>query len=161
LTVFEQQFKILEKELDHINDISARMDGITQTTKNWAVATWAGSIALCIGKPVIWPFICMTGLLPIMFLYIDAHWRLLQSRSMFRVNKIREFLNDERLSKSIENNKFIDFIVYDPAAKTYKDDENYKFYVRYRKVINFPEVGYFYIPMSLLSIVIHFLLYLK
>ncbi len=80
---------------------------------------------------------------------------------MFRANKIQEFLNDERLSKSIEQGKFVDFVVYDPAAKTYKNDQNYINYVRLRKVINFPEVALFYIPMSLLSTTLHLLLFFQ
>lgn len=50
---------ILEKEIDTINDIIARMDGITQATKNWAIVTWAGSIALALSKPELLQYISL------------------------------------------------------------------------------------------------------
>ena len=155
---FEYQFRILEKELDHINDIASRMDNITQTTKNWAIVTWAGSIALCIGNKELWELIYLTGILPLIFLFIDAQWRFLQSRSMHRSIKIREFLNDDRLSKSIQKKEFVDFIVYDPAAKFYKKDEMYKKKVRFKKVFRYKEISFFYFPLTIISVGLFFML---
>lgn len=37
---FDFQLEILKKEIDSIKAIIARMDTITQTTKNWAIVTW-------------------------------------------------------------------------------------------------------------------------
>jgi hypothetical protein len=155
---FDLQFKILEKEIDHINDIASRMDNITQTTKNWAVVTWAGSIGLCLANQTLWQFIYYTGIFPLIFMFIDAHWRLLQGRSMYRSKLIQEFLNDKRLKKSIKAKKFVDFTVYDPAAKTSKNTPHYKKYVSYRKVLKYREILFFYLPLTLLSIAIFFIL---
>ena len=156
---FDLQFKILEKEIDHINDIASRMDNITQTTKNWAVVTWAGSIGLCLANKALWQFIYYTGILPLIFMFIDAQWRILQGRSMLRSALIQEFLNDKRLKKSIKAKKFVDFIVYDPAAKTFKNNPRYKKYVSLKKVIKYKEITFFYLPLTVLSIAIFFILH--
>lgn len=153
ITEIEQQLKILEVEIETINGIAARMDEITQKVKNWAVITWAGSIALLLGNQSLRVYLPLTGVLPLLFMFTDIQWRYLQRRSMFRIRKISEFLNDGRLGQSITEGRLVSFLVLDPAAKTYKGDHEYQSYVSRRRVLTFPEIAWFYPPMSLLSVV--------
>ena len=158
MDLLEQQMRLIEKEIDTINEIASKMDTITQTTKNWAIVTWAGSIALFLGKKELRPYLILTTILPFIFLFIDAQWRYLQRRSIFRVNQIRDFFNDGRLEKSFQQKKVVDFIIFDPAAKTFKEHPEYKEYVSLRRVLTYPEIRWFYLPLSLISLMLGLLL---
>jgi len=148
------QLEILKSELQSIDQTVERIDEITQTTKNWAVVTWAGLISLAVGQPELRKFIAFTAILPFLFWYIDGHWRHLQRRSTFRAIKIKEFLNDERLQKSFEQKRLIDFIVYDPIGHQYKGLPEYKKHVSTWRALNFLEVRNFYLGLIGISIVL-------
>lgn len=154
MEILEQQLRILEKEIDTINEILSKMDTITQTTKNWAIVTWAGSIGLLIGQAELRPYLALTFILPMLFMFIDAYWRYLQRRSIFRSNQIRAFLNDGRLLSSFEKKMVVDFTLYDPVARSMKDSHEYKEYVSLKPVLAYPEILWFYLPLSGISIVL-------
>ncbi len=147
------QLEILKIELSSIQDTTAKFVEFTQTTKNWAVGIWAGSIALLLGQQVdLSKYIIFTAVLPITFWHIDAHWRHLQRRVTYRETKIREFLNDERLLQSFQEKKIVDFTIYDPTGREYRDDPDAKKFSSLWKTFKYPEVLWFYFPMVLMSI---------
>jgi hypothetical protein len=146
------QLDILKSELQSIDQIIERMDEITQTTKNWAIVTWAGIIAIAIGQPDLRIYIVFTFVLPLFFWLIDAHWRHLQRRSIFRVLKIQEFLNDGRLLKSFQRKMLADFIVYDPIGHQYRGLPEYENYVSTWSVLNFESIRNFYLGLALISL---------
>ena len=146
------QLELLKMEIENINEIIGRMDEITQTTKNWAIVTWAGSIGLALGEPTLRAYIVLTAVLPLLFWYIDAHWRRLQARSTFRVAKIREFLNDERLVKSFEQKKLVGFVVFDPTGQQYKGSDEYKKATSIQHTVRYAEVRVFYLVLVLISL---------
>jgi hypothetical protein len=148
------QLDILKSELQSIDQIVERIDEITQTTKNWAIVTWVGIISIAIGQPDLRRFIIFTAILPLLFWFIEGHWRHLQKRSSFRSIKIKEFLNDERLPKSFEQKRLVDFIVYDPVGRQYRGLPEYKKYISTWKTLNFLEVRNFYLGLSAISIML-------
>ena len=144
---------LLKIEIQSIDQIIARMDGITQTTKNWAIITWAGSIAIALGQADLRNYIVLTAVLPFLFWYVDAYWRRLQARSIFRVRKINEFLNGERLVRSFEQKRLVGFTVFDPTGRQYNNlDEEYKKYTSIWRTLRFPEVSAFYLMMIFISL---------
>jgi hypothetical protein len=153
------QLEILKSELQTIDQTVERIDEITQTTKNWAIVTWAGIISIAVGQPELRKFIIFTAILPFVFWYIDGHWRHLQRRSTFRAIKIKEFLNDERLYKSFEQKKLIDFIVYDPIGHQYKKLPEYQKHISIRHTLNFSEVRNFYLGLIMISIALGVIFY--
>jgi hypothetical protein len=146
------QLELLKMEIEITNEIIGRMDEITQTTKNWAIVTWAGSIALALGEPTLRAYIALTAVLPLLFWYIDAYWRRLQARSIFRVAKIHEFSNDERLVKSFEQKKLVGFTVFDPTGRQYEGSDEYKKATSIQRTIRYPEVRVFYLVLVLISL---------
>ncbi|WP_420627196.1 hypothetical protein [Candidatus Leptofilum sp.] len=148
------QLAILKDELEHIQNTIARMDEITQTTKNWAILVWGGSVLLALGDPVLRDYLFFTALLPLLFWYIDGRWRYLQRRSSFRARKISQFLNDGRLTDSFQMGKLTNFTVYDPIGSQYdaKKDPDYANYVSMRKALSYAEVMGFYGALVLVSI---------
>ena len=151
---FNYQLDILKLELQSLDGIIERIDEITQTTKNWAIITWAGIVTVAIGQPDLRKFIIFTSVLPLFFWLVDAHWRHLQRRSTFRVGKIGEFLNDGRLLKSFEQKRLVDFSVYDPIGAQYKDIPEYKKHVSTWKAMNFKSVRTFYLSLAVISLLI-------
>jgi len=49
---FKYQLELLKLEIQSINETIGRIDKITQEAKNWAIVTWAGSIAIALGGTV-------------------------------------------------------------------------------------------------------------
>lgn len=152
IEALQYQLEFLKMEVETINEVVGRIDEITQTTKNWSVITWAGGIALGLGEPTLRPYIAFTAILPMLFWYIDAHWRSLQRRSTFRIARISEFLNSEELIESYKQKKLIGFTVLDPTGRQYRKDKEYKNFYSIRRTLGFPEVRSFYASLVLISL---------
>jgi hypothetical protein len=149
------QLDILKSELALIQDTAMRIVEFTQTTKNWAVGIWAGSIAILLGQQgSLSKYIIFTAVLPLSFWFVDAHWRHIQRRATYRQTKIREFLNDERLLKSFKEKKIIDFIVYDPVGHQYRELPDAKKFSSRWRTFKYPELLWFYLPLILISIIL-------
>ena len=145
------QLDFLKIEVDHIEKAIARMDQMTQTTKNWAVITWAGSIALTLGQQDLRIYIGLTAVLPLSFWFVDATWRRLQSRAIYRSNKISRYLNDG-LTESCTKGTLCNFTVFDIMATQYKHDEDYKKFTRLGRTLRYPEIMPFYLFFVLISL---------
>lgn len=149
---FNYQLEFLKLEFNSINQSIERIDQITQTTKNWAVLTWAGSIALAIGQGDLRRYILLTAVLPMLFWLIDAHWRRIQRSFIYRVQMISDFLNDSRLVESFQQRKLIDFTVLDPRGRQYKNTQEYKSFTRVIGTMWFREVAIFYSGLATISV---------
>lgn len=148
------QLSILSDEILYIQNIFDRIDKITQTTKNWAVITWASSISIFITNNDLNKFILYTTLLPILFWFIDAHWRHLQRRSGYRLIQINKFINSDSLHKSFKKGRLINFSILDPVGTQYKYDKKYKEYCTIRRTLWYKEIIIFYSGMIIISVII-------
>lgn len=148
------QLEILKMEIHTIDGIVGRMDEITQTTKNWAILTWAGGLGASLGSADLRKYAVLTALLPIVFWFTDAQWRRLQRRSTFRGAKIREFLNSPALPESFAKGKLVDFVVHDPIGWQYKGSDEYGKWVSMRKTLQYKEIAWFYGFQVLFSLLV-------
>ncbi len=130
------------------------MDQITQTTKNWAIVTWTASVGVILGKPELRPFVAATAILPLVFWVIDATWRRLQRRSVYRSRKISEFINDGRLLTAFEDGHFGDFSVLDPTGATHREEEEYRRHTSLRRTLFFREVWVIYWSLAFISLIL-------
>jgi hypothetical protein len=148
----DYQLDILKSEISVIQDATMKVIEFTQTTKNWAVGIWAGSIALLLGQQAdLSKYIIFTAILPLSFWFVDAHWRHIQRRMTYRQAKIREFMNDERLLISFKKKRVVDFIVYDPFGSEYRGSPDAERYSSRWRTFRYPELLWFYLPMVLVS----------
>ena len=154
LESFKYQLDCLKIEIELIDRAIARFDQITQTTKNWAVVTWTGSIALVLGRAELRKYIIFTAVLPLLFWFIDAWWRLLQKRSILRQQKISEFLNDGRLSKSFKQQRLIEFTVLDPVGRQYLGTQEYRSATRVGRTLLYTEISLFYGGLAFISLAV-------
>jgi len=150
--VLQFQLDILKHELDTVAEIIGRIDHITQTTKNWAIVTWTGSVGLALTQTDLRQYVIITAVLPLLFWFIDAWWRRLQRRSVYRSQQITAFLNDERLVQSFAEKRVVGFDVFDPVGVSHKGDDEYKNTVTLRKTLFFPEVAVFHLTLAVISI---------
>ena len=150
------QLEFLRQELDHIAGSIGRIDEITQATKTWAIVTWAGSIALVFGESgaQLQPLVSATGLIPLVFWLIDAWWRRIQRSMGYRGERISEFLNSDDLEASLEKGRLVNFTVYDPRARQYRDKVKYERYRSSAKTMLYREVAFFYAGLVAISILL-------
>jgi hypothetical protein len=148
------QLEVLKEEIRTINDIVARMDTITQATKNWGIVTWTASIGFILSKPDLRAFVGGTAILPLIFWVIDATWRHLQRRSTYRGAQISAFLNDGRLTRSFANQKLCDFTVFDPTGVTHKSEASYHRHASLRKTLFYREVYAIYFSLATVSLLL-------
>ncbi|HMR98230.1 MAG TPA: hypothetical protein PKE62_03165 [Anaerolineales bacterium] len=147
------QLDILKIELAVTQDTIIKILEFTQTTKNWAIGIWAGSIALLLGQQTdLSKYVIFTAILPLSFWYVDAHWRRIQRRITYRQTKIREFLNSSSLLRSFKNKKVVDFEVYDPTGNTYRGIPDAEKTSSLWRTFRYPELLWFYLPMILISV---------
>lgn len=152
--LFKYRWEALTLEIQAIQNIIARMDTFTQTTKNWAIVSWAGAIGLLLGQRGMSQFIILTAILPIIFWFLDAQWRYLETRSIYRLRMISEFIKDEKSLQSLGKPLMEGFLILDPVGRQHKDSENYKVFVRRSQTFWYKEVYVMYLSLSFLSIVL-------
>ena len=146
------QLEILKTEIDLTNQAISRIDEITETTKNWTVVIWGGSIAVALGQNDLRIYIIFTAIIPLLFWFVDALWRYYLEGFIFRQDKISEFLNDPRLVESFKQGHLVKFTLLDPRGRQYRKDKDYKKSVNLWSAINLGEVSIFYIGLVLISI---------
>jgi hypothetical protein len=88
---------------------------------------------------------------------LDAHWRKLQRRFMYRQKLISDFLNSPQLDQAFQTRQ-LNFLILDPFARNSKEDEELKEFVSISKILSFPTIYVIYIGLAILSILIAILL---
>ena len=151
---FLYQLDILKMEMQGLERIIGRLDEMAQATKNWAITIWTGSLAIVLSQPDFRKYAIITAIAPLLFWYIDAYFRRLQRRSIFRGLKISEFLNSPKLVESFEKYELVDFIVSDGTATQYRNQKEYKQFVSMMQTFMFPEVAGFYSVLSGISMLL-------
>jgi hypothetical protein len=151
---FLYQLDILKMEMQGLERIITRLDEMAQATKNWTITIWTGSLAIALSQSDFRKYVIVTAIAPLLFWYIDAYFRHLQRRSIYRGRKISEFLNSPKLVESFEQNKLIDFVVSDNTATQYRNLKEYKQFVSKKQTFMFPEVAVFYSVLIGISVIV-------
>lgn len=151
---FALQIEFLKLEFQAINEVIKRIDGITQTTKNWAVLIWAGSMSLSLGQPRMRHYVLITAVLPLPFWFVDGWWRSIQRSCIYRSRKISEFLNGPNLVESFKQQRLVDFKVLDVRSVQYEDMPEFRSFISAGRTMRFRDVGGFYLPLMMLSLLL-------
>jgi hypothetical protein len=145
---FAFRLEMLKKELDDIGD----------SIKNWAILSWAGSISIILGKPELYRYVAFSAIPPLLFMMLDAHWRRAQRRFIYRQGLISKFLNSPELDAAFETRQ-LNFYVFDPFAREYSSEIDFKRYTAMRRILVFPTVSMLYVGLAVLSMGISTVLY--
>lgn len=150
--LLEYQLALLRDEIQTINEIIARTDGMSRTTKNWAIVVWGGSMALVLPNESLRPYVLGTAVFPLLFWYLDALWRRIQARSIVRMAAIRKFINGQHLADSYSQGCVTDFIIFDPMAREEQESAAYVEAVSIRKTFFYKDVYVLYVFQALVSV---------
>lgn len=151
---FQYQLDLLKMEIGIIDKAIARLDEINHHHKNWAILTWAGSIAVGLGQADLRRYIILTAVLPILFWIITARWASFVRGFIFREDKISQFLNDGRLLESFKQKRLVDFTLLDPRGFQHKMTDEYKQKVNIWRSLKYPEISILYLGMVFMSIAV-------
>ncbi len=150
----EYQLEFLKLEFQSINESIGRIDETTGKVKNWAIITWAGGIAVGLGRPELSHYLWLTGTLPLLFFFVDAWWRRIQRSFIFRNRVISDFLNGPMLMESFRQQGVVGLRLLDPRAKALQDTAEYKDFTSIWRTMRFREVAAFYVGLSLMSVAV-------
>ncbi len=148
--LFEYQFDLLKSELTLINAIIRQMDDIGKSIKNWAIVVWIASVGWFISTPTLRYYFWITAILPLVFWIVDASFRSVQRKFIFRMDEISEFLNDSRFNQSYKQGRFVDFKILDLRIG-WTDLSNYKIFKNALRVMFLFTVAGLYLGLSFLS----------
>ena len=155
ISAFEYQLEVLKAELDYTDSAIRQMDEMTKSTKNWAIVTWTAGLGIVLATKSLNPFIGLTVIIPINFWIVDASYRKLQNKFIFRNYQISDFLNDARFKQSFAEQRLINFTILDPKSKGSLKDPSYKKEVNFFNVLRYPSVCFLYIGLIIISIFVH------
>jgi hypothetical protein len=155
---FAFRLEMLKKELDYIDGSIRKIDDTGNRIKNWAILAWTGAIAVILGKPELYRYVIFSAVPPLMFMLLDAHWRKIQRRFIYRQGLISAFLNSTELDEAFQTRK-LDFHLFDPFARKSTQHDEFRQYISIRRILVFPTVSLIYIGLAALSVAISVLLY--
>ena len=150
---FRYQLDFLKLEYQSLNETIARIDGTTQTIKNWTLLIWAGSISFSLTREQdLRDYVIFTAIIPLVFWSLDAWWRRVQRQCIFRIELISDFLNSENLFTSFSEKKLINFHLIDHRARKYANKKELIAFSSVWKTVWFGSVAAFYLGLSIMSI---------
>jgi len=151
---FEYRLELMKWELDNIESSIRKIDDLGNNTKNWAIVTWVGAIAVLLRESNLHEFIYVTAFPPLLFMMADAHWRKLQRRFIYRMNKISEFINSVDFDDACSSKDLTGFKILDPFSRSDKNKKELQEYIAIVRILRYPTVSMLYIGQSFLSIAI-------
>jgi len=149
---FEYQLDILKLEIETVNASIRQMDKMGESIKNWAILIWAAAIGATISQEKFNPYIALTAVIPLVFWLVDTWYRKIQRKFIWRSIEISKFLNDGRLERSFNEQKLVEFTLFDPKSRLNKGKE-YERFVSWRRVMMFRSLSLLYISLAGMSIV--------
>ena len=152
MSKLEYQLDILKLEIETINSAIRQMDVMTEKIKNWTIVIWAAATGAAITDRDLNRYIAFTAAIPLAFLFVDAWYRRIQRRFIWRTNQISAFLNDARLAESFNKQEITNFILFDPGSRNSKGQPEYERFISIRHVLGFGSVSLFYIFLILMSL---------
>jgi len=155
---FAFRLEMLKKELDFIDGSIRKIDDIGNSIKNWAILAWTGAIAIILGKPELYAYVIFSAVPPLLFMLLDAHWRKIQRRFIYRQGLISTFLNSAELDEAFQT-RILNFEIFDPFARKARERSDFSQYTSLRRVLVFPTVFLIYLGLAALSLAIAILLY--
>lgn len=150
--IFEHRFEILKMEIEIIEGTIRKIDDIGNNVKKWAILTWGGSIAIMLQEDALRPFLLASAVLPVVFLIVDARWRIIQRHFVFRMQKVSDFINSAAFKNATETGDFGSFTLLDPFGRSHEGDIEFKRFSSFFHVVRFETVSWIYIGLVTLSI---------
>jgi len=155
---FEYELELLKVELDTITSSIRQMDVISKDTKQWTIALWTAAVGGALATPSLRDFVGFTAVIPLLLGYVEASYRQIQRRFIWRSEFIGKLLRSDALRESFKKQCLQAFMLWDPAGWNTGGKECRDF-ARIGKVISFPSLYLLYGGLTLLSLVLGILVH--
>jgi len=152
-TALEYQLELLKTEIETVNGSIRQMDDITKSVKEWTVGIWAASVGGALITPRFTAYAALTSVVPLLFWFVDAWYRRIQRKFIWRSITISKFLNGPNLSASFERGSLIGITLLDPKNRTGTGD-GYEAFIHWRRIMRFRSLSIFYGGMCAISVAV-------
>lgn len=145
------QLDMLKVEVETVNATIRQMDDISKNVKQWAIALWTAAVGGALGTPRLLAFVWATAAIPVAFWLVDAWFRVIQRRFVWRSLQIMDFLNDGALEESCREGRLVGLAVMDVGARR-RRGAAYGSFVSWRRVLLFREFTLLYGALAAFSL---------
>ena len=160
-TRIEYQLDLLKMELETVNASIRQMDEITKSIKEWTIGLWTAAVGGALATAGLTRYVVFTAVIPLLFWLVDTWHRRIQRKFIWRGMEIGKFLNSDRLQKSLDEGRIVDFEVFDPQARRTAGEDGdeearkeFKAFVRWQSVMFFPSLAILYLGLALVSAIV-------
>lgn len=153
ISIFDIQIDLLKKEIEINKSTIAQMHEFGKTIKNWGIVLWATAIGGALTDKSFTKYIIFIIAIPLLLWFVEAAYRKIQSKFLYRWGEIKSFVNSENFIDSKVQGKFIDFEVLDLLG-TDKKNSKYKKMTSWRRIIIYKSLYIFYGSLSIFTIAI-------
>jgi len=150
---FDYQLEMLKAEVEVLNATIRQFDEISKNLKEWAITIWAASVGGALATPMLTKYVWATAFIPILFWMVDTYQHVGQRRFIWRSLLIMDFLNDDRLIKSFERRRLVEFSVMDTGARRERGKAMQDF-VSWPRVFLFRTQSILYIGLAMASLIV-------
>lgn len=151
------QLDCLKIEIDLTDKVLARMESITQSTKNWAIVIWAGINTALLAQESLRPYAYLAAIPVALFWFIDAWWLHLQRGAFVRQRKIAEFLNEGGLERAMQRGRIDGFELLDPYGERHAGTPEHRAATSVLRILAYGELLWLYGGLITMSLIIAFL----
>lgn len=151
MTRFEYQLDILKLEIETLTGSIRQMDKMGESIKNWAILIWAAATGASISHDKLNRYIALTATIPLTFWLVDAWYRRIQRKFIWRSVQISKFLNDSRLADSFEQERIIGLYLFDPLSRLERGKE-YERFVGWLTILMFRSLSLLYFSLAGMSL---------
>lgn len=152
--IFDLQWEILKKEIDINNNAIKQMHEFGKSIKNWTIIVWIATIGSALVNKEFSPYIIFITAIPLLFWFLEAKYRVIQSKYIYRLSQIKTFLNSESFINSKIQGHFIGFKLLDTMGEEDKHMKSYKKSTNLLKTFKFKTLYFFYGSLVIFTIVI-------
>ena len=150
---FTYQLDMLKLEVEVVNSTIRQIDDISKSLKEWTVTIWAAGVGGALVTSGMRRYIWATAAVPLLFWIVDSHHKVVQRRFGWRCLRIMDFLNDDRLARSFEEKRLVDFTVMDLASRRDRSP-GYRRFVSWPNAAFFGTVSLLYLGLAMISTVV-------
>jgi len=151
--IFDLQWELLKQEMAINKSSIEQMHEFGKTIKNWTILLWAASIGGALTQEGFTQYIIFITAIPLLLWFVEASYRKIQSKFLFRWDEIKEFVNSEGLLKSKKEGSFVGFQLLDVLGTDINSPE-YKKMTRLGRIMRFKSMYIFYGSLSLFTVII-------
>ncbi len=152
-TPLQYQIEMLKAEVEVVNATIRQMDDISKSLKEWTITVWAASVGGSLATPALKPYVFATAAIPLLFWLVDSYHHVVQRRFIWRSLRIMDFLNDERLPKSFQQGRLVDFTVMDVASRR-EINEDLRRFASWSRVLLYRTMSIMYVGLAAASLVL-------